>query len=227
MKTVEMFPAVLGARVVATAAPLSSSAGIFAAYAPQKLDVELRSSVLSMCGSGDFDSALRIVDKALRENLLNSTAHFCRAMILFYRGDAADRVLDSLNQTIRLNPTLVEALKARAFINEAKGDWQSVLKDLDTLIELENERSTVERRITIHLAQQDYSGLVADYSLIIETDPENPAGYFSRGLAYLQAGEKENASADLKTAERLFARQGAASRARVARNEATNLAKTA
>ena len=50
----------------------------------------------------------------------------------------------------------------------------------------------------------NHKGAIADYSKVIEIDPNNAAAYYSRGLAKKALGDYQGAKEDLSTAKRLI-----------------------
>jgi hypothetical protein len=49
----------------------------------------------------------------------------------------------------------------------------------------------------------DFSGSIVDFSKTIELEPEQPDGYYSRGLVEMRLGQKENGCIDLSKAAEL------------------------
>ncbi len=61
---------------------------------------------------------------------------------------------------------------------------------------------------TAKLAIGDIQGALHDFNAVVEQEPENPMGYYNRGLLYQHLDKHDLAVEDMLTAHSLFQQQG-------------------
>ncbi|UJB70880.1 tetratricopeptide repeat protein [Acaryochloris sp. 'Moss Beach'] len=150
----------------------------------------------------DFDQALN-----LKASFKDAYAvHYFRGFVRWQLGNY-DGALKDLNRSIQLNPKYLEAVGVRGILRFQMGDNQGALRDFDEGIRINTGSSDIYTiRGMIRLTQGDNPGAISDFDQVIRIKPGNVAladMYGSRGIAYFQAGNDEQALASLQQAVQL------------------------
>ncbi|WP_299493612.1 serine protease [Acaryochloris sp. IP29b_bin.137] len=147
----------------------------------------------------DFDQAL-----SLKTSFKDAYAvHYFRGFVRWQLGNY-NGALQDLNRSIQLNPKYLEAVGVRGILRFQMGDNQGALRDFDEGIRINTGSSDIYTiRGMIRLTQGDSQGAISDFDQVIRIQPGNVAiadMYGSRGIAYFQAGNDEQALASLRQA---------------------------
>ncbi|ABW26962.1 tetratricopeptide repeat-containing S1 family peptidase [Acaryochloris marina] len=150
----------------------------------------------------DFDQAL-----SLKDSFKDAYAvHYFRGFVRWQLGNF-DGALQDLNRSIQLNPKYLEAVGVRGILRFQMGDEVGALRDFDEGIRINTGSSDIYTiRGMIRLTQGDSQGAISDFDQVIRIQPGNVAladMYGSRGIAYFQAGNDEQALASLRQAVQL------------------------
>lgn len=115
-----------------------------------------------------------------------------------YRGAIAD-----YNKSIELNPDFSDAYYNSGQAKYRLQDYQGAIYDYSKAIELKPDFLAYYNRGLNKFNLQDYRGAIADYNKAIELKPDYMQFYFSRGLAKIAIGQKDNGCLDLSKAGEL------------------------
>ena len=138
----------------------------------------------------DFDAAIELNpnwDAPLTE----------RAEVRRKKGDLKGALAD-LNQAISLNPTNDSAYNTRNEIYGETKDWDTAIAKLNEALQsYPTNRDFLWGRAYDYLhGKKDLEHAFADYSKVIELNPQDPHGYIARGYAYQRQNLFDKAIAD-------------------------------
>jgi len=138
-----------------------------------------------------------------------SAADVERSRQLFEQAEAAiesgdqEAALNALNESIRLD-SQNDALRLRAPILIARGDYDGALRDLDQVISRRGGLAeTYSTRCWLRARGQRLDAAASDCNRAIELDPSLASGYGNRGLVRLRQGRNPEAWEDFNTALRV------------------------
>jgi Flp pilus assembly protein TadD len=124
--------------------------------------------------AGDLAGAITLIDEALRLEPGLASAHYNRAVVLFFQGRRPE-ALGSINAMFACRSAEVESLIGVA------DPWYL--------------------RGTLRLDQEDYQGAIDDLSRAFDLEPSEPATLLcNRGLAWLRLGQLDRALQDTNDA---------------------------
>jgi Tfp pilus assembly protein PilF/photosystem II stability/assembly factor-like uncharacterized protein len=153
----------------------------------------------------ETDKAIADINKAI-ELLPNPAISYSnRGGIYLFQGNHTQALAD-LDKAIELSPRLAKAYHNRGLTYLDLGNYDQAIADFDQAIELTPElmfsmQATMESRMPTGeslLGSSFYTGLMNR-----ETYADLPTAYASRAMAYLEKGENERATGDLKKATQL------------------------
>jgi tetratricopeptide (TPR) repeat protein len=134
-----------------------------------------------------------------------------------------DAALSAAHQAFALNPLCeVEPLVANTYLGRAgqriaAGDVDGAIGDLGAAIEILQRRGAVVdlaralmTRGNLQMRQGHFGAVVRDLTAALALQPDDAAGYNSRGFAYFQLGDYQRAVDDYTTALTLADRNGQA-----------------
>jgi len=132
------------------------------------------------------------------ENLITAYLSYSEANILETRGESS-KVLEALNEAIKLNPKFALAYLSRGRYYQAQGNNNTqALADFADAINADPENTAAYyNRGVIYSDQGNYTKALADFNKAIELDPTYASSYLYRGFIYMQQQDYTKALADL------------------------------
>jgi tetratricopeptide (TPR) repeat protein len=148
-----------------------------------------------------YTEAVSEYDAALNKNPNDVEALDARGVTRLLQ-EQPDSALADLNAAIRLSADYADAYAHRASVYYDKKDYAHAIADNTTVINLRpNEGRGYEQRARVYQATKNYLSAAGDYGKLIEIEPDSARfHYYSRGMAYANAGSDNDAIADLTAA---------------------------
>ncbi len=153
--------------------------------------------------AGETDSVEKLLDAAIEKNKNIPYPRAERAFMRFQKNDLKG-ALEDYNEVVRLEPKDEENYINRGLVKEKMKDLHGALNDFTTATTLNdrNEKSWLCRgNILSKLFRWKES--LEDYTVAIHLQPEYKLAYYNRAIAFQSLGQKQEACADIKTAEKL------------------------
>src|SRR5437016_12547437 len=122
---------------------------------------------------------------------------------LFHAGSTAvpaaqsddDAALRDFDTAIGINSKLVPALRQRAKIYQARGNFSGALADYSEANRLQPKTAALwSERGYVSLRQHDYESAIRDQAQAIQLDPRLPRAYLLRGAAFGGLGDRAKLS---------------------------------
>jgi len=152
---------------------------------------------------GDYQQALKDLDKTIQYNPKYTQAYYIRAIDYIGLGDYQQAVED-LDITIKFDPQSAQTYHIRANVYAKMEDHHEALRDLDKVIEIDPDNFTAYNdRGLSYYALGKLKEAIADYSKAILLNPNHSEYYYNRGIAYFELGENSEAIGDFQIAARL------------------------
>jgi serine/threonine-protein kinase len=150
---------------------------------------------------GDRISALNDLDVAIRLKPDDPQAYADRAAALFAQ-KAYEQAIADCDYVLRLDPGRADIYGLRGRCYAELGDSQRALQDYAEAIRGDPEQASVyvQWRAELHLDCQQPHDLLTDSELLIQLTPNQPTGYFLRGMALALLKRFEEALQDYHTA---------------------------
>lgn len=121
------------------------------------------------------------------------------------------QAIQSLNQSTKLNPGLIESYLNRGAVYARLNSHQSAIANFNQALKINPESSEAYfLRGEQYLGNKDYSLALWDYTQVIKLNPNNTNAYLDRGYIYRELNETEKAIADFKKASELLGNSGEA-----------------
>jgi lipoprotein NlpI len=109
--------------------------------------------------------------------------------------------IDTLNQSINLNPHIAEAHFTRGTIYAARKEYDLALQDFDQAVELNPILTEAfQQRALVHRNRHEYAAAIKDLDAAVKLEPFNPGLLRDRGEAYLALGEYDHTVDDYQAA---------------------------
>jgi tetratricopeptide (TPR) repeat protein len=149
----------------------------------------------------NFELAIADFTEAIKLAPDNAVFYMKRGHAYFSIKDF-DRAINDYNTALRIYPNLVSALYGRGYAYAYKGEWELARADM------ENHHKIFIRVNFIHDIfgrgaydrRGEYDKIIADYSAMLNIQPDDINVLNSRGEAYIFKGEYDKAIADLNIA---------------------------
>jgi tetratricopeptide (TPR) repeat protein len=133
----------------------------------------------------------------------DSFAYRMRGLVRFALDDR-DRALADLNESLRLEPTDIAALTARAVLWLLRNRLDLALADANKAVELEPQNCyTFAQRAMIYSTVRDDENALRDIARAIDLGSQSVALYVSRGMIYWKNGNLDKAKIELQHALRI------------------------
>lgn len=147
---------------------------------------ELQSEILIF--KREFEKAILLLSDLEKEEPNNPRVHYFKGLCQIALGDT-DQAAASVAKAVELNPAYLKAHLLLADIYFHQQSFELATKQASEVLNLDG---STERALMIrgdsNLAQGKFKEAEQDYHKIVETSPDNPAGYFR--LANLKSGLK-------------------------------------
>ena len=131
---------------------------------------------------GDFDSAQRDYERALRISPGLAEAHACRGSLLLGKGDI-DAAIEDFSRSVKIDPRFIKGYLGRSLAYATKGDIKAALADLDSAEKIDPKNGEVYyRRGDTMRISGDSDAAFVEYDRAIAIDPKLAGPYFARGF---------------------------------------------
>jgi TonB family protein len=153
---------------------------------------------------GDYDSAIRMLDQAIRFQPTYAEAYIDRGAA-YQNKEQGDKALADFNRAIQLDPRSARAYCDRAILeDELLRQPDKALADYNEAVRLapKFQRGYFDRG-THFVGQHDYARAIADFSRAIQMMPTDLSAYAYRAYAYAKNGNRSHALADATAAIKL------------------------
>jgi tetratricopeptide (TPR) repeat protein len=107
-----------------------------------------------------------------------------------------DSALADYNEAIRIFPSVIESLDARATVHTQKGNYRAAVSDYTAALKLKNSGYAAVNRGDTYLILNEYDKALADYRHGSNLDPKDPTDYGRRCFARAVVGDLQLALAD-------------------------------
>jgi tetratricopeptide (TPR) repeat protein len=157
--------------------------------------------------NGDLDGAIADLNEAIRLDPELAEA-YCDRGWRFFQKSMYDAAFADFNKTIEMNPNYALAYNNRGVACSQLRDFDSAITDWMKTLELQPDHPwAYGNLLQAHLdrgdafrAKGNYDQAMADYNTARELDPNSPAPYYSRGIAYVDQRKYDEAIADFTKA---------------------------
>jgi len=148
---------------------------------------------------GNYEEALADFDRAI-ELLPDWAGSYSNRGIAYFALGEYDRAIADLDMAIQLEARFAKAYYNRGLVNHAMGNYDSAIADFDRAIEFTPEGSYPRLyNSTPGPGSELVEGLL-EYMMLNQSAADLPLAYASRGVAYLNNGDIDRATADLEKA---------------------------
>ena len=151
--------------------------------------------------NGELDLALGDYNQAIKFDPRCAFAYHRRGRI--WKGkEQHDKAIADLSEAIKLNPQRAAAYQDRAWEWYGKGELDNALSDCNELVRLEGTFGTEGAwlRGLVWGGKREYDKSIADFSLVIDRQPENASAYANRAVSWHRKNEFEKALDDIDKA---------------------------
>lgn len=144
---------------------------------------------------GDFESARRVLSRAIEKDETSSEAHRLRSWARYQQGDIQGALTDA-RRSVELDPGNAWALKVRSLVHLRRGSLKEALDDINHAIELApRDADAYATRAKIYAALGRGAERIADLKRAAELDPAFKALY-RRALSEERQADKPAGPAD-------------------------------
>jgi len=147
----------------------------------------------------NYDEAMADFDRTI-ELLPEWPAGYSNRGITYFAEGDHERAIADFDRAIQLEARFAKAYYNRGLVYSATGDFEAAIADFGHAIEFTSESSyTLTDRFTPGPARERIESQ-QDYMRLFQSEADLPLAYASRGVAYLNLGEFDQAAADLQKA---------------------------
>lgn len=156
----------------------------------------LRQQAIAAAQTGDYSSAVDILNLLIARNPESATDYNNRGLIHFQNGAYSQAIAD-YNRAIQLNPSLASVYNNRANYYAAQGQLAEAIADYDQAIDLDpsNIRAWINQGITFRDLEM-YEQAIANFDIALYLGHLTEHVHAERGRAYHLAGDWNCAIAD-------------------------------
>ena len=145
---------------------------------------------------GEFDEAVKTVDKIIRANPNSPIGYLLRARLKVMAGDTADAIED-LDQVMVLAPRSVPALLMRASLYIDQGDLKSALKDIERALAVDTGNAqALLMRSALYAADGKFAEAIRDLEAL-QTRDEGNVNIRLQLAAYYQADHRPRKAVEI------------------------------
>ncbi len=140
-----------------------------------------------------YEAALEDLEPEYRPTILVGIAQ------THYKEGDSEKCVETLERALGLDPANVDALKLISNLLIAEGREADAQTYMARLPAGEKLDATAYLNVGIHHYNEgEMDAALVEFQKVVEGYPENPEGYYYRGLIYLNLGKNAEAAADLK-----------------------------
>jgi tetratricopeptide (TPR) repeat protein len=152
---------------------------------------------------GENGAAIEAIDKALELDPNNAIAHAYRVEILIDSGsfDNVDKAREVSRTALALDPNALETRRARAYIFEATGDYETAIQFYRSAIEVNGNIPILHMELGRNLRfLQVYDDAIKEFTYANTLNPTDPEPDYFISRTYATIGEYEKALQYAETA---------------------------
>ena len=150
---------------------------------------------LALHQAGHLNRAIESYTRAIEIDPKSAVAFHLRgkafAGLRYFNLSIADQT-----RAIRIDPKFADALMDRGMMMRAGGNLDGAISDFSRVIKLTRDATAHFQRGLSYLGKEDYRRAVADFTKVIEANPDQTEAYCQRALAYGKLGDAKRARAD-------------------------------
>jgi tetratricopeptide (TPR) repeat protein len=148
---------------------------------------------------GNYTSAIKYFNEALKKNPLNEKTYFNRALSWSEMGKL-DSAINDYSKALEINKVFIEAYYNRGITWAKKGNNDVAISDYTKALEL-NPRNSLKAGIYFNrayakLKRGEYEQAIEDYTKSIEIDPQKAELYYLRANVWYEKGNLDSAISD-------------------------------
>ncbi len=149
--------------------------------------------------SGNYNSAIKYFNEALKKNPRNEKTYFNRALA-WYETDKLDNAINDYSKALEINKVFIEAYYNRGITWAKKGNNDFAISDYTKALEL-NPRNSLKAGIYFNrayakLKRGEYEQAIDDYTKCIEIDPQKAELYYLRANVWYEKSNLDSAISD-------------------------------
>lgn len=162
--------------------------------------------------AGDYEAALKSLDRAILLDEDNAAAFFYRAQLYYWRDDK-QKALEDIVQSVAIDGGNLDFRYWRGVISDELGDHATALSDFSWVISVDAENPEyLDSRAWTYFTLGRFAEALADIDHALQLDPGLATPHETRGHVFYSSNRREEAAAELRTAldldsERSLARQ--------------------
>lgn len=150
--------------------------------------------------AGDFDLALRDLDRSLSLDSASAPARYNRGVVYFFQ-DEHERAIADLSRALRLRPAHANSRLYRGRAHLALGQHADAIRDFTQGLNVDPENASLYRhRGDAYYARNDYNSAIADYSQALRLKPNDPVLLNNRAYSYFKLKNYSGALSDVERA---------------------------
>ena len=140
---------------------------------------------MGLSATGNLDDAMDEINAAVAIDPKRANSYFMRAAAYDAKKDY-DKAVADLDTAIELNEEDADYYLLRGVVYSQKNDYDAALTDLNKKVELIRKRSTdIPTAASSIGSGRTTRSSIADYTKVIELDPQVAKGYVDRGWVYV------------------------------------------
>ena len=162
----------------------------------QKVDDKLYNKGTTYLNAGDYEKAVKNLNKSIEKNDKFIDAYFNRALSYTYL-KKYDEAINDYSIVIQLDPNNEVSFFNRSRIFILKKEYQKALSDLNSAINIDKKFIEVYfDKAQVMIKMRNLDGAISTYTDLIEVLPNDPIPYYNRGLIKYRNGDKKGACED-------------------------------
>jgi tetratricopeptide (TPR) repeat protein len=163
---------------------------------PEHLDAHLHRGNIYI-DIGDNDHALADLDFVIQKSPDNALAFYNRS-IANMGLEKNDQALLDMDRAILLAPDEPGYYNHRCIIHSIREEFDLAIADADKVIELGDIKTGHNNRAVVFDKKGDFPSAIAEWTRVLEDDPNESKAYCNRGILYAKCGDNKKAATDLK-----------------------------
>jgi len=162
--------------------------------------------------AGDYDAALKSLDRAILLDEDNAAAFFYRAQLHYWRDDK-QKALADIVQSVAVDGGNLDFRYWRGVISDELGDHETALSDFSWVISVDAENPEyLDSRAWTYFTLGRFAEALGDVDHALRLDPQLATPHETRGHVYYSSNRRVEAAAELRKAleldpERSLSRQ--------------------